>query len=90
MENVLFYDSSIDSLSVFLRIYLTETDDFGDILLAKIEAFDFETGTNIAIPTNYFLRDIEINTEIMLILKYILNYVVYILIKTNLQRLSTI
>ncbi|WDV44932.1 hypothetical protein PV797_15600 [Clostridiaceae bacterium M8S5] len=49
-KNVVYYDNSLNKISVFLRYYLPNQDDKGGAVLPTIEAFDTTTGEKTDLP----------------------------------------
>ena len=55
--NDLTYDSTqINVLTVILRYYVPQVDDYGNVTLPTIEAFDVRTQRRVRLPTPYRLR----------------------------------
>jgi hypothetical protein len=61
--NVIKYDDEADSISVFLRYYLPQGDEYASVELPKIEAFNTITGEMVPLPESFSLKDINFNFD---------------------------
>lgn len=61
--NVIKYEDDADSISVFLRYYLPEGDEYASVELPKIEAFNTVTGETVPLPESFSLKDIHFNFD---------------------------
>ena len=52
-DNVVYFDDSLNRISVFLRYYLPEQNTKGGVTLPTIEAFDLTTGETVELPKKY-------------------------------------
>ena len=55
LTNKLFYPGTIDSVSIFLRYYLPAGNNYGNVSLPTVEAFDISTGKSITLPRDFAL-----------------------------------
>lgn len=57
-ENILFYPDNIDSLSIFIRCYDTDGNEFGGVELPYVYIYNSVTQEEILNPNIYTLRDV--------------------------------
>lgn len=56
LENEVTFDGAIKVLTVMIRYYVPHGDDYGNVKLPTIKAFDARTGKRVALPQAYPLR----------------------------------
>ncbi len=57
LQNPLYFDSDLDSISIILRYYVPEIDPFGSTPLPSVSAFNPDDGNMVNHPNPFSLRD---------------------------------
>jgi hypothetical protein len=53
MPNLLLYDDKIENVGIILRYYIPQNNNYANVPLPQIEAFDIETGAALNTPVPY-------------------------------------